>query len=189
MVVFSDEHGQLPHFTLTEDGRFVSTVQHRSRFPQVLNDTLHCLGYNGDDPIYRCSLSTAHGLDVWEVSLMAPFDPMDPWIGTIIGSEIDSTVEQMTLVALTSLCESCLAATAEMPTVLFLIRNQEDPDRHQCLVAMSDSEIPHFHTNTVRTIIQQCLRLTYGQHAEGLRHENAILRSGTLPPSDWDCEL
>jgi hypothetical protein len=60
---------------------------------------------------------------------------------------------------------------------------------------------PHFHTgmatmmkyvqymfnmqqNTITTIVQQCLRMTFlEQHVEGLRHENATLRSGTLPPS------
>jgi hypothetical protein len=26
---------------------------------------------------------------------MVPFDPMDPWMGTVIGSELDSTVEQI----------------------------------------------------------------------------------------------
>jgi hypothetical protein len=31
-------------------------------------------------------------------------------------------------VALTSLCERSLAATADMPIALFLIRDQEDPD-------------------------------------------------------------
>jgi hypothetical protein len=48
-------------------------------------------------------------------------------MGTIIGSELDDTVEQMAHVALTSLCESHLAATAEMPIALFLIRNQGHP--------------------------------------------------------------
>jgi hypothetical protein len=201
-----------PHFTLTEDGRLVSTGQHRPGFPRVLNDALHRLGYNGDDPLYRCSLSTAHGLDMWEVSLTVPFDPTDLWIGTIIGSDLNNTVEQTALVALTSLGESRLAATAEVPAVLFLIRNQEDhnqgdPERQQRLVDMSDTEGPHFHTgvaemakyaqylfnlqhNTIRTIIQQRLLLiAYEQHAEGLRHKIAILHSGTLPPLDQDHEL
>jgi predicted RNA polymerase sigma factor len=74
---------------------------------------------------------------------MVPFDLMDPWMGTIIDSELDNTVEQTTLIILTSLCESRLAATAEMPTVLFLIHNQEDSMWQQCLVAVSDSEGPH----------------------------------------------
>jgi hypothetical protein len=38
--------------------------------------------------------------------------------------------------------------------------------------------------NTIKTIVQQCLRMTFlEQHVEGLRHENATLHSGTLPPS------
>jgi hypothetical protein len=46
---------------------------------------------------------------------------------TIIDSELDDTVEQTAHVALTSLCESRLAATIVMPITLFLIRNQGDP--------------------------------------------------------------
>jgi hypothetical protein len=30
---------------------------------------------------------------------------------------------------------------------------------------------------------------SHEQHDEGLRHENVILRGGTLPPLDQDCEL
>jgi hypothetical protein len=45
---------------------------------------------------------------------------------TVIGVELDETVEQTAQVALTSLCESRLADTAMMPTALFLICNQED---------------------------------------------------------------
>jgi hypothetical protein len=59
---------------------------------------------------------------------------------------------------------------------------------------------PHFHTgmaamteyvqymfnlqwNTVKTVVQHRLRMTFlEQHVEGLRHENATLHSGTLPP-------
>jgi hypothetical protein len=72
---------------------------------------------------------------------------------------------------------------------------------------MTDPEGPHFHAgmaamtkyvqymynlqwNTVKIVVQQCLQMTFlEQHVEGLRHENATLRSGTLPPSGWDHEL
>jgi hypothetical protein len=44
--------------------------------------------------------------------------------------------------------------------------------------------------NTVKTIVQQRLRMTFlEQHVDGLRHENATLHSGTLPPSGQDREL
>jgi hypothetical protein len=52
-----------------------------------------------------------------------PFNPMVPWMGTVVGSEIDDDVEKMAHVMLTSLCESRLSATAEMPIMLFLIRD------------------------------------------------------------------
>jgi hypothetical protein len=132
-----------PHFTLTKDGRLVSTSQHCPEFARVLNDALHRLSYNGDDePLYYCSRSMTHGLDIWEVSLTVPFDPMDLWMGIVVCSKLDNTVEQTALIALTSLCESRLAATVEMPNVLFPIHNQEDPEWKQSLVAMPDPEGP-----------------------------------------------
>jgi hypothetical protein len=116
-----------PHFSITEDGSLCSTGQHCPGFPRVLYDTLIHLGYNGDVPLYRHCLSKAHGLDMCEVTVMTPFDPMELWMGTVIGSKLDSTVEQMTHATLTSLCESRLTATTEMPIALFLIHNQENP--------------------------------------------------------------
>jgi hypothetical protein len=124
-----------------------------------------------------------------------------------LGVELDETVEQMAEVVLTSLCESHFADTATMPIVLFLIRNQEDPVWKQRLEAVSNPEGSHFHAsmatlveyahhmfnlqaNTARTVTQQRLHLgSLEQHAEELRHENAILRSSTLPPLDQDHEL
>jgi hypothetical protein len=195
------------HFSLTKDGRLVSMGQHRLGFPRVLYDVLIHLGYNGDVPLYCCSLSKAHGLDVCEVSLTVPFNPTEPWMGTIIDSELDSTSEQTALIALTSLCESRLATITKMNIALIPIHNQEDPVWQQCLKAVSDLECPHFSVgmaemakymqylfnmqhNTARTAIQQRLRLTaYGEHIKGLRHENSILRSGTHSPLDRGHEL
>jgi hypothetical protein len=47
-------------------------------------------------------------------------------MATVIGVELDETVEQTTHVTLTSLYESRLVDTTAMPIALFLIRNQED---------------------------------------------------------------
>jgi hypothetical protein len=111
----------------------------------VLYDALLQLRYNGDVPIYQCSRSKAHGLDVCEVILTIPFNPVEPWMGTVIDSKLDNTIEQTTLVALTSQCESRLIATTKMPIVLFLIHNQEDPVWQRRLKSMSNLEGPHFH--------------------------------------------
>jgi hypothetical protein len=44
--------------------------------------------------------------------------------------------------------------------------------------------------NTAKTVVQQRLWMTFlEQHVEGLRHENATLHSGTLPPSGQDHKL
>jgi hypothetical protein len=89
----------------------------------VLYDTLRQLSYNGDVPIYRNRMSIAHGQDKCEVNVVIPLNPTGPWMATVIGIELDETVEQMAQVALTSLCESRLVDTTVMPIALSLIRN------------------------------------------------------------------
>jgi hypothetical protein len=51
----------------------------------------------------------------------------------------------MAHMALTSLCEDRLAATAALPIVLLPIQNQENIVWQQCLEATSNLEGPHFH--------------------------------------------
>jgi hypothetical protein len=58
---------------------------------------------------------------------MLPLIQTEPWRMTVIGVELDKTVEQAAHVALTALCESCLNDTAAMLIALFLIRGQEEP--------------------------------------------------------------
>jgi hypothetical protein len=111
------------HFDHTEDGRLCSTSQHCPRFPRVLYDALIHLGYDGDTLIYRCRLSTAHGMDQCKVSVTIPFDPTKPWLGSVIGSESDTGIQLMAHIALTSLCEDRLAATTTLPIVILPIQN------------------------------------------------------------------
>jgi hypothetical protein len=124
-----------PHVTIATDGSLFSTSQHRPGFPRVLYDALRQLGYDGDAPVYHGRMSMAHGQDKCEVNVVIPLNPMEPWMAAVIGVELDETVEQTAQVALTSLCEICLADTAAMPITLFLIRNQEDPMWKQRLEA------------------------------------------------------
>jgi hypothetical protein len=76
---------------------------------------------------------------------MIPFDPTEPWSGSIIGSEPDTSVELMAHMALTSLCKDQLAATTALPIALLPIWNQENPVWQQRLEAMSNLKGPHFH--------------------------------------------
>jgi hypothetical protein len=146
MSAFQMELNDYPHFNLTEDERLCSTDQHCSGFPRVLYDALIRLGYDGDALVYCCRLSTAHGMDQCEVSVMIPFDPTEPRSGTIIGSEPDTGVELMVHMALTSLCEDRLAATAALPIALLPIRDQKNPVWQQRLRALSNLKCHHFHT-------------------------------------------
>jgi hypothetical protein len=111
----------------------------------VLYDALCQLGYNGYAPVYRCRMSMAHDQDKCEVNVVIPLNPMEPWMATIIGVELDETNEQTAQFALTSLCETRLADTAAMPITLFPIHNQEDPMWKQRLEVVSNPEGPHFH--------------------------------------------
>jgi hypothetical protein len=99
--------------TVFSDERLCSTGQHCLRFPRVLYDALLHLGYDGEVPIYCCRLSMMDGLDICETSVMIPLNPADPWIGIVIGSEPDTTIESMAHVALNSLCVSHLTADAD----------------------------------------------------------------------------
>jgi hypothetical protein len=133
-----------PHVTIAEDGSLCSTGQHRPGFPRVLYDTLRQLGYNGDAPVYRGRMSMAHGQDKCEVNVVIPLNLTELSMATVIGVELDETVEQTAQIALTSLCETRLTDTAAMPITLFPICNQEDPMWKQCLEAVSDPEGPLF---------------------------------------------
>jgi hypothetical protein len=152
-----------PHFFLAEDRRLCSMGHHCPGFPRVLYDSLIRPGYNGDVPIYHCRLTKVHGLDVCEVNMMIPFDPMMSWMGTFVGSEPDTTVEQMAHVALTSLCESRIAATTVMPSPLFPNCNEENHMWQQCLEVVSDLEGPHFSTGLVALA-------KYTQYLSNLQH-------------------
>jgi hypothetical protein len=127
MSAFQMELNDYPHFDLAEDGTLCSMGQHCPGFPRVLYDALIRLGYDRDAPVYHCRLSMAHDLDQCEVIMTTPFDPSEPWSGSIIGSESDTGVELMAHIALTSLCEDHLATTATLPITLLLIQDQKNP--------------------------------------------------------------
>jgi hypothetical protein len=92
----------------------------------VLYDALIHLGNDGDAPVYCCRLPTTHGMDQCEVCVTLPFDPMEPWSGSVIGSKSDTSVELMVHMALTSLCEDRFTATATLPIALLPIQNLEN---------------------------------------------------------------
>jgi hypothetical protein len=145
MSAFQMELNDYPHFNLAEDGMLCSMGQHFPGFPRVLYDALICFGYNGDTPVYRCRLSKAHSMHQCEVGVTIPFDPTEPWSGSIIDSEPDTSVELIVHIALTSLFEDRLTTTAALPITLLPIWNQENPIWQQRLEAMSDLKGPHFH--------------------------------------------
>jgi hypothetical protein len=155
------------HVTIAKDGRLCSTGQNRLGFPRVLYDALLQLGYNGDILVSHARMSMAHSMEQCEVSVTIPLCLEEPWMTTIIGIELDDTVDQMAQVTLASLCGSRLADTAAMPIALFPIRYQVDLVWQQCLEAVSNSEGPHFHTS-MATMAE------YAQYSFNLQHNTAM---------------
>jgi hypothetical protein len=122
-------------------------------------------------------MSMAHGQDKCEVNVVIPLNPMEPWMATVIGVELDETVEQTAQVALTSLCESRLTDTAAMPIALFLIRNQEDPVWKQRLETVSNPEGPHFHVGMAALAGYASTCLTYRPALAGPSFGSVCTRS------------
>jgi hypothetical protein len=131
-----------------------------------LYDALRQLAYNGDVPVYHGRMSVAHDQDKCEVNMVIPHNPMEPWMATVIGVELDETIEQTTQIALTSLCETYLTDTVVMPIVLFPIRNQEDLVWKQHLEVVSNPEGPHFHAGVA-------VLAEYAQHMFNLQASTA----------------
>jgi hypothetical protein len=84
-------------------------------------------------------------MDQCEVSVTIPFDPTEPWSGSVIGSEPDTDVEMMAHITLMSLCKDRITTTAALPIALLSIQNQENPVWQQLPEAMFDLKGPHFH--------------------------------------------
>jgi hypothetical protein len=93
----------------------------------MLYDTLLHLRYNRDVPVYHARMSMAHSMEQCEVSVTIPLNPAEPWMATVIGVELDNTVDQTTHFALATLCGSRLADTAAMPIAHFPFCYQGDP--------------------------------------------------------------
>jgi hypothetical protein len=70
---------------------------------------------------------TQYLLNLHHNTTRTTFDPTEPWSGSIIGNEPNTGIEMMSHIALTSLCEDCLAAIVALPIALLSIRNQENP--------------------------------------------------------------
>jgi hypothetical protein len=127
MSVFQMGLNDYPHFNLAKDGRLCSTGRHYPGFLRVLYDALIRLGYDGDASVYHCQLSTAHVTDQCEVSVTIPFNPTEPWSGSVIGSDPDTAVELMVHIALTSLCETTTPLLQHCLSLFFRFRIRRTP--------------------------------------------------------------
>jgi hypothetical protein len=149
-----------------------------------------------------------------EVSMTIPIKSEEPWTVTVIGVELDDTIDKMTHFSLASLCGSRLADTTAMLLALFLFRYQGDPVWQQHFEVVSDPEGPHYHTgmaamaeyaqglfnlhhSTDTIVVQQHLCMAAYEECHistscelaQLRCESDLLRGGTVPPSEQDWEL
>jgi hypothetical protein len=128
----------------------------------------------------------AHGLDKCEVSMMIPFNPMEPWSGSIIDNEPDTSVERMAHIALTSLWEGRLTTIATLPITLLPIWNQENHIWQQRLEAVSDLKSPHFHAGmtSLATYAPYMFNLQYNAARTGMQQRTCLMgiRRVSLPP-------
>jgi hypothetical protein len=108
----------------------------------------------------------AHALDRCEISMTIPFDPSESWSRSVIGNELDTGIEMIAHIILTSLCKDRLATIAALFMALLLIRNQENLIWQQCLEAMSDLKGPHFHVGMTSLA-------RYMQYLFNLQHNTA----------------
>jgi hypothetical protein len=111
MSVFKMEPNDYPHLYLTEDGRLRSMGLHCPRFVGVLYDALIRPSYDGDALVYHCQMYRVHDLDRYEVSVMIPLYPTNAWLGFVVSSKPNTSVEMMAHITLISLCGDHLIAT------------------------------------------------------------------------------
>jgi hypothetical protein len=75
-------------------GGCVPRVSITRGFPRVLYNALLHLSYNGNVLIYRAHVSMAHSMEQCEVYVMIPIQPEEPWSVTVMGVELDNTVDK-----------------------------------------------------------------------------------------------
>jgi hypothetical protein len=138
MAVFHMNMNDYPHCTLNEGDSLRTIGRHCPGLPRELLSALIRLDYDGPIGSYRCRCFQAHGLNVCEVWVEIPLNPMAPWRGAVIHNGVDDVVENMAHVALTSLCECSLAVTVDTWLALFPIHKQEQPEWQQRHEAMCD---------------------------------------------------
>jgi hypothetical protein len=109
-----------------------------------------------------------------EASVMIPIRLEETWSVTVMGVELDDTINKTTHFALASLCGSRLADTAATLLALFPFCYQGDPMWQQRFEAVSNPEGPHYcigmavmvefaqglfnlQHNTDKTVVQQRL--------------------------------
>jgi hypothetical protein len=150
------------HCTLGNDGWLHTTDRHCLGFPRVLLCTLRRHGYDGPIPEYRCMPYQAHGLPCCEVPVEIPVNPEAPWTGMVVGGDLDNAVGKMAYLALTALCEQCLANMSSMPIVLFPMQDQDEPMWHQHLEAAYDLTWDRFNVGWVQMV--KCAQYLFNLH-------------------------
>jgi hypothetical protein len=108
-----DDH---PYTTLGADRWFRCDRLHRTGFPTLLRDVLHCFGYTGL-PAYRGRPYRQFRLGCCKVHvdiLAHPTDPiMTAWFTTARGDDLDGTLERAAHQALTEFCEHHLPVLSD----------------------------------------------------------------------------
>jgi hypothetical protein len=133
-----------PYVTFRANGWFCCYGLHRSRFPTLLQDVLHCFDYTGT-PVYRGHLYPQFGLGRCKVHvdiLAHPTDPiMTAWFTTARGDDLNNTLERVAHQAFTKFCERHLPILDSTAIALLPVWNEGNVVWSERVAAVGDPEL------------------------------------------------
>jgi hypothetical protein len=156
-----------PYATLGADGWFRCDRLHHPGFLTLLWNVLHHFSYTGLS-MYRGR--PYHQFRLWccRVHVDIPAHPTDStmmaWFTMARGDDLDDTLERAAHQALTEFCEHHLPVLGDTTTALLPVQNEGNTVWSECVIAISDPELPTHHAGWALTA-------RYAQHMSSLLQE------------------
>jgi hypothetical protein len=133
-----------PYVTFRANGWFCCYGLHRSSFPTLLQDVLHCFDYMGT-LVYRGHLYPQFGLGRCKVHvdiLAHPTDPiMTAWFTKARGDDLNNTLERVAHQAFTKFCERHLSILDSTAIALLPVWNEGNAVWSERVAAVGDPEL------------------------------------------------
>jgi hypothetical protein len=122
---------------------------HRPGFPTLFRDVLHHFGHTGT-PVYHGRPYREFGHGRCEVHVDVPAHPSDPgmtaWFTTVIGDDLDGTLERAGHQALMEFSEYHLSGVVGTAITLFPVQNEGNTAWSERLAALGDPKGSAYHT-------------------------------------------